>query len=139
MKYSNRTITKEEIIEAIDSTNYLYEAAVKLEVPISQLRSLIKRNDISTEKLDFPTEWHDNPNSLDESIIFGINNIPTMIVRKKLGDKIEHKCVVCGLTEWNGKPIMLDVYHKDNDMFDNRIENLAYICPNCRRQSHFVK
>lgn len=45
----------------------------------------------------------------------------------------EHKCENpnCGLTEWLGKPITLELHHINGDHNDNRLENLQLLCPNC--------
>ena len=43
----------------------------------------------------------------------------------------QHKCEKCGLTEWLGEPIPLELHHVNGDHYDNRIENLRLLCPNC--------
>ena len=45
----------------------------------------------------------------------------------------EHKCEnpECGLTEWLGKPIPLELHHINGNNTDNRLENLILLCPNC--------
>ena len=45
----------------------------------------------------------------------------------------EDICEVCGNTEWMGKPIPLDLHHINGNHFDNRLENLIIVCPNCHR------
>lgn len=45
----------------------------------------------------------------------------------------EEKCEVCGNTEWMGEPIPLDLHHINGNHFDNRLENLIIVCPNCHR------
>lgn len=47
----------------------------------------------------------------------------------------EYKCYECGLTEWRGLPISLELEHRNGDRFDNRIENLTLLCPNCHAQT----
>lgn len=43
----------------------------------------------------------------------------------------EHKCECCGLSEWLGKPIPLELHHKDGDRDNDVIENYSLLCPNC--------
>ena len=47
----------------------------------------------------------------------------------------EYRCECCGLTEWNGKPIPLELHHINGDHYDNRFENLQLLCPNCHAQT----
>lgn len=47
----------------------------------------------------------------------------------------EYKCECCGNTEWNGKPIPLELHHIDGDHSNNTKENLQVLCPNCHSQT----
>lgn len=47
----------------------------------------------------------------------------------------EQKCEVCGITEWMGKPISLELHHINGNHYDNRLENLQIVCPNCHSQT----
>ena len=48
---------------------------------------------------------------------------------------IEYKCSNCGITEWNGKPLTLQLHHINGNNRDNRLENLTFLCPNCHSQT----
>jgi Zn finger protein HypA/HybF involved in hydrogenase expression len=55
---------------------------------------------------------------------------------KLLKNKLkEHKCESCSRTEWNDKPIPIELDHINGDNVDNRIENLRILCPNCHAQT----
>lgn len=41
------------------------------------------------------------------------------------------KCECCGLTEWLGQPINLEVHHKDGNRLNDAQDNLQILCPNC--------
>lgn len=43
----------------------------------------------------------------------------------------EARCEICRLTKWEGKPIPLELDHINSDHYDNRLENLQVVCPNC--------
>ena len=47
----------------------------------------------------------------------------------------EYKCECCGITEWNGKPISLQLHHLNGIHNDNRLSNLQLLCPNCHSQT----
>ena len=47
----------------------------------------------------------------------------------------DQKCECCGLTEWLGKNISLELDHIDGNCYNHRIENLRIVCPNCHAQT----
>ena len=42
-----------------------------------------------------------------------------------------HVCECCGNSEWLGKPIPLEVHHKNGNSMNNEKSNLELLCPNC--------
>jgi len=47
----------------------------------------------------------------------------------------EHRCESCGIAEWNGKPLSMQLHHVNGDGSDNRLENLQLLCGNCHSQT----
>lgn len=47
----------------------------------------------------------------------------------------ENKCECCGISEWNNKPITLQLHHINGNPRDNALENLQVLCPNCHTQT----
>lgn len=43
----------------------------------------------------------------------------------------QRRCEDCGLTEWMGQPIPIELEHVNGNHFDNRLDNLKILCPNC--------
>lgn len=46
----------------------------------------------------------------------------------------EYKCNCCGIKEWNGNPLVLEIDHIDEQYWNNTKENLQFLCPNCHAQ-----
>jgi DNA-binding CsgD family transcriptional regulator len=44
-------------------------------------------------------------------------------------------CERCGLSQWRGAPLALELHHVNGDRHDNRLENLLILCPNCHSQT----
>lgn len=66
----------------------------------------------------------------------GSNKTATFRLRRALLEAgVEMTCVMCGLgVEYNGKPIVLEIDHINENWLDNRKENLQFLCPNCHSQ-----
>lgn len=58
-------------------------------------------------------------------------------VKKRLiaAGLLVNQCLFCGITEWQGKPITLELDHINGKRMDYRIENLRILCPNCHSQT----
>ena len=87
-----------------------------------QKTNLGNRNNVGISKEDFFRK---------DKLIRSSDLIKKLI---SLGIK-EYKCECCGITEWNGKEIRLQVHHKDGDHLNNELENLQLLCPNCHSQT----
>lgn len=69
---------------------------------------------------------------LDEILVNGKN-----YSSKRLKDRLikagikEDVCEICGISEWMGKKLTLQLHHINGVHNDNRLENLQILCPNC--------
>ena len=43
----------------------------------------------------------------------------------------EDKCELCGLSTWQGIKLPLELHHIDGNHFNNELNNLMILCPNC--------
>jgi hypothetical protein len=82
----------------------------------------------------FTTDKTPNKKTLDEILTkdsyANSNNLKNKLYKHNL---LKEKCYKCGLGNvWNNQPISL---HIDGDHFNNRIENLTILCPNCHSQT----
>lgn len=65
-----------------------------------------------------------------------LNWSPSKLLNKLVENNIkEYKCEECGISEYNGKPLRLELHHKDGNKMNNKLENLEMLCPNCHSQT----
>ena len=86
--------------------------------------------------------WRSNPSKeralalsdilVENSTYVSIWQLKRRLLREGI---LEYKCYLCGLTEWNGKPIALQLDHINGVHLDHRVENLRLLCPNCHSQT----
>jgi hypothetical protein len=60
-------------------------------------------------------------------------------IKKYLKETVGYQCSVCNLSEWNNKPIVLELEHKDGNSENNLLDNVCLICPNCHSQTSTFK
>ena len=56
--------------------------------------------------------------------------------RKLVRDGIlDYRCIECGISEWRGRPLAIQIDHINGIRDDWRIDNLRMLCPNCHSQT----
>lgn len=60
-------------------------------------------------------------------------------IRRYIKEQQDGKCAECGIANWNGKDITLELEHKDGNSDNNSTENLCLLCPNCHSQTPTYK
>ena len=60
----------------------------------------------------------------------------TNLLRRAMSESgIKYCCDLCSIEkEWNSKPLILEVDHKDGNSLNNMLDNLRFLCPNCHSQ-----
>lgn len=48
---------------------------------------------------------------------------------------LENRCEECGISEWLGEPLTVQIDHINGVHDDYRLENLRMLCPNCHSQT----
>lgn len=43
----------------------------------------------------------------------------------------QNLCEQCGISEWRGRPLSMQLHHVNGDGSDNRLGNIVFLCPNC--------
>jgi hypothetical protein len=47
----------------------------------------------------------------------------------------KNECEVCGIKEWNGRLLKMQLDHIDGNTYNHTLNNLRMICPNCHSQT----
>jgi Zn finger protein HypA/HybF involved in hydrogenase expression len=63
-----------------------------------------------------------------KGLIINSHRLKEYLIRDKYK---EPKCEKCGIIEWQGEPVVLELDHIDNDHTNNNFQNLQILCPNC--------
>ena len=75
---------------------------------------------------------------LDEILIENSTYTNISCLKKRLinEQRLEYKCARCGITDWLGQTLSLQLDHINGINNDHRIENLRFLCPNCHSQTN---
>lgn len=139
--------TREEYEDAIRNAKSIAQALRNLGIKDRGGNYRIIKNAIDKYEIDTShftgqgwnvnLNFNPNPKTKTEDLLVENSNYNSYKLKKRLiseGYK-EKRCECCGLTEWQGKEIPLELHHINGDNNDNRIENLEILCPNCHAQT----
>lgn len=79
---------------------------------------------------------HDHQWSLTKTMIESGEKTTGNGVRRFVLQRADYKCEVClQPSEWQGKPLTLQIDHIDGNSDNNLLDNLRVLCPNCHTQT----
>lgn len=70
-----------------------------------------------------------------EALLSGRRNRTHVKLRLVKAGLLPDRCAICGIDSWLGRPLSLCLHHVNGIGSDNRLENLALLCPNCHSQT----
>ncbi|MBQ9889373.1 MAG: HNH endonuclease [Bacteroidales bacterium] len=141
MKRNNYTL--EEVKEAVKNSKSIASVLRLLGLrPVGgnykTIHNLIRSNNLDTSHFtgqgwNIGLAFRPKPIVSDESIFVADSNYKCswrLRERYKVLTGISC-CERCGLYEWQGQSIPLEIHHINGINNDNRLENLVLLCPNC--------
>ena len=73
---------------------------------------------------------------LEKLLVVGRRTNRSHLKRRLLQEGLkENRCEICGITRWMGKPVSMQLHHKNGDGSDNRLENIQFLCGTCHSQT----
>lgn len=129
---------REVILKWIADRESNSEIARRLKCKIDTLKSYYKRMGISYSGNQSMKGKKVDPKRKSALEIINSTSFTNSAKRIRLiedGIK-ENKCECCGLSEWMGKPIPLELHHKDFNHYNNSLDNLQILYANCHMQAH---
>lgn len=73
---------------------------------------------------------------LNNKITYKTSDLKKRLIEEGLK---ENRCEKCGINEWNGEELCLELHHIDGNHYNNNLENLQILCPNCHSQTKYFR
>jgi hypothetical protein len=132
-------ISKEKILEASQNSGSMAKAASSLNIHFNTFKRLA-----ILYKCYFPNQGLKGGNKITPSkinlqeILHGLHphfqtyKLKNRILKEGLMD---NSCTICGIEDWNDKPLKLELDHIDGVRTNHELSNLRLLCPNCHSQT----
>lgn len=142
------SISPEQLQSLINSSNSYKEVLEKIGLSAignnyKTLHKYIKLHGISTETLTknrqknaFGKTAFTKETFVDDLNAGRVTCKGSIILKRLIEFGIKpYACEICGISEWNGNPLTLELHHKDGNHHNNKYKNLEILCPNCHSQT----
>jgi 5-methylcytosine-specific restriction endonuclease McrA len=124
--------TDNDLADAIASSRTYKEAIIALGLyPGNKMRERVRdrARELGLDTSHFVTG---RQKSCDP-FVYGVEFNTT--TKRRFLAQTKYECSICGISEWLGERIILQVDHADGDRKNNRLDNLRLLCPNCHSQT----
>jgi Homeodomain-like domain len=123
----NRRYDWAEVQRYYDLGHSISECEARFGFARATFMDAAKRGDLKTRPHGAPIEVY---------LVSGRRTNRTHLKQRLLAEGLkEHRCERCGIDSWLGEPLSMALHHVNGDGLDNRLENLALLCPNCHAQT----
>ena len=140
--YILKSKTNEELIETLNNSKSMWDFAKKLGYTnksgntYKYLYKTLSERGIKIKDCEYRNTGR-GKRKTDEEVFcenstYGNRELKKRIIAQNPGI---YKCATCGITDWNGATISLQLDHINGINNDNRRENLRFLCPNCHTQT----
>jgi 5-methylcytosine-specific restriction endonuclease McrA len=134
------SITEEQIRNSIKNSGSMAEAAKVLTISFSSFKRYARKYKLYNPNQGgkgLPGEVPSTKILLDEILqgkhpAYQTNKLRIRLIKE--GKKLP-QCEKCGLDEWQGQIIPLELHHFDGNKRNHKIRNLQMLCPNCHAQT----
>lgn len=136
-------MTDQEFIEICKNSNSMSAAAAKIGIHFNTFkRKAVKLGCYNTNQagkgVNKPKAEGNGKIPLEDILEGKQPQYQTFKLKNRLietGLKV-NQCEECGISEWNDKPIKIELDHINGIRTDHRLENLRMLCPNCHSQTN---
>lgn len=143
--------SRERVEAAICKSNCWFDCLEHLGVPkvgynYRTLKGKVKEYGLDVSHFDYHyAKTHNgkhvirrNVNRSDDEIFsyasrIKVDNLKREYIKRFMGGVAA--CEMCGIVNWNGKPLTFQLHHVNGDHKDHVRSNLQLLCPNCHSQT----
>lgn len=128
----------DELIEVVKTSKSYSQVASRMGVSRQTAKRWIEKEGIEIPHFKAGRGRAKSPESY---LILGDKRCNSTIKKVLIDNSLlAYECLWCGIgPEWNGKPLTIELDHINGNPYDNRLENLRFLCPNCHSQTETAK